>query len=261
VGFVAALLLGVSCSPGVPLPEGNSFVRSLVGAQRQREEALSAYTYDVTEAREQLDRKRRVRRRETRSFEVFYVKGKPVRRLVARDGRPLEGKEREKEERRVRTLAEALRDGRAASEQPGVRLSRVLERYDFSATGREEMDGRCSLVFDFAARPGDFDLERDGLLRRLAGRLWVDEAEKAVARVLVRNTAGLRFALGVGATVSSLSFEAEFRRLEDGVWLPLAMATSAEGKKLLFRGFHVRSTTTYHDYRRFEVHVQEEIRP
>jgi len=260
VGLVAALLLGVSCAALAPLPEGNAFVRGLVGAQRQREEAVSLYTYDVTEVREQLDRDGRVRRRETRVYEVFHVKGRPVRRLVARDGRPLEGKKREKEERRAGELASALRAGRAASEQPGVRLSRVLERYDFSAIGREAVDERCALVFDFAARPGDFALERDGLLRRLAGRLWVDEAEEAVARVEVRNTSGLRFALGLGATVSSLSFEARFRRLEEGVWLPRSLAVSAKGKKLLFKGFRVRTTTTYDRYRRFEVDVREEVR-
>jgi hypothetical protein len=260
VGLVLALLLGVSCAAAAPLPEGNAFVRGLVGAQRQREEAVSLYTYDVTEVREQLDRDGRVRRRETRAYEVFHVKGRPVRRLVARDGRPLEGKAREREERRAGELASALRAGTATRERAGVRLSRILERYDFSAVGREAVDERCALVFDFAARPGDFALERDGLLRRLAGRLWVDEAEKAVARVDVRNTSGLRFALGLGATVSSLSFEARFRRLEEGVWLPRSLAVSAKGKKLLFKGFRVRTTTTYDRYRRFEVDVLEEVR-
>jgi len=56
VGLVAALLLGVSCAALAPLPEGNAFVRGLLGAQRQREEAVSLYTYDVTEVREQLRR-------------------------------------------------------------------------------------------------------------------------------------------------------------------------------------------------------------
>jgi hypothetical protein len=260
MGLVVALLLGVSCAVLAPLPEGNAFVRSLVGTQRQREEAVSLYTYDVTEVRDELDRDGGTRRRETRAYEVFHVKGRPVRRLVAKDGRPLEGKEREKEERRVGELASALRAGKAASEQPGVRLSRILERYDFSAIGREAVDERCALVFDFAARPGDFALERDGFLRRLAGRLWVDEAESAVARVEVRNTSGLRFALGLAATVSSLSFQARFRRLEEGVWLPRSLAVSAEGKKLLFKGFRVRTTTTYDRYRRFEVDVLEEVR-
>jgi hypothetical protein len=260
VGLVAALLLGTSCAAAAPLPEGNAFVRGLVGAQRQREEAVSLYTYDVTEVREQLDRNGRVRRRETHAYEVFHVKGRPVRRLVARDGRPLEGKERAKEQRRASELASALRAGTAASEQPGERLSRILERYDFSSIGREVVDERCALVFDFAARPGDFALERDGLLRRLAGRLWVDEAEKAVARVEVSNTSSLRIALGLGATVSSLSFRARFRRLEEGAWLPSSLAVSAEGKRLLFKGFRIRTTTAYERYRRFEVDVREEVR-
>jgi hypothetical protein len=243
------------------LPEGNAFVRGLAPAQRQREEVLSLYTYDVTEVREDLDRSGRVRKRETRAYEVFLVKGRPVRRLVARDGRPLPPGEREKEERRVRELAQDLRSGGAARELPGVRLSRILERYDFVAKGREALDGRCALVLDFAARPGDFDLERDGLLRRLAGRLWVDEDESAVARVEVRNTSGLRFALGLGATVSSLALRTEFRRLEEGAWLPRSVEATAEGRKLLFKGFRLRATTTYGNYRRFEVQVQEEVRP
>jgi hypothetical protein len=39
------------------------------------------------------------------------------------------------------------------------------------------------------------------------------------------------------------------------------MNAAAEGKKLLFRGFRMRTTTTFHDYRRFGVEVQEEVRP
>lgn len=245
----------------VPLPEGNAFVRSLVSGQRGREEALSRYTYDATEVREELDGKGHVRRRETRGYQVFHVRGRPVRRLVSRDGRELPAKEREREERRARELAEAIRAGEAATEQPGVRLSRILERYDFTAAGREEADGRCTLVFDFVARPGDFDLERDALLRRLAGRLWVDEQEKAVSRLEARNTSGLRFALGLGAKVSSLVFRTEFARMEEGVWLPRRLEASAEGRKLLVRGFRVRTATTFDNYRRFEVETEEQVRP
>ena len=102
MGLAVALFLGVACASLAPLPEGNAFVRGLVGAQRQREEAVSLYTYDVTEVRDELDRDGRTRRRETRAYEVFHVKGRPVRRLVAKDGRPLEGKEREKEERMLK---------------------------------------------------------------------------------------------------------------------------------------------------------------
>lgn len=258
---LAALLAAACLSGAPPPPDANAYVRALVGAQHQREEALSLYTYDVAETREELDGRGRARRRETRALEVYFVRGHPVRRLVARDGRALSPKEREKEDARARQLAADLDAGRAATEQPGVRISRVLERYEFAYAGREEVDGRCALVFDVAARPGRFDLERDAILRRLAGRLWVDEEDRAVARVRVRNTGGLRFALGLGATVSSLGFEAEFLRMEDGVWLPRRVEAQAEGRKLLFAGFRTRTTTTYSNYRRFAVDVEERVSP
>jgi hypothetical protein len=184
-----------------------------------------------------------------------------VRRLVARDNRELTGRDREREDRRVRQLVEAIHEGRAASEMPGVRLSRILERYDFSTRGAEEQAGRCNLVFDFAARPGDFDLERDNLLSRLSGRLWVDEEERAVVRLEARNTSGLRFAFGLGASVSTLSFDMAFTHMEDGVWLPRRLETYAEGRRLFFRRFRSRRTSTYSNYRRFEVDIQETLHP
>ena len=246
---------------GAPLPEGDAFVRGLVSGQRGPEEVLSRYTYDATEVKDELDGEGRVRRRETRGFEVFYVRGRPVRHLVSRDGRELTPTERAKEERRARELAFALRKGEAASERPGGRLSRILERYHVTAMGREEADGRCALVFDFTARPGEFDLERDKLLRRLAGRLWVDEEDRAVVRVEIKNTSGLRFAFGLGATVSSFLLRTEFARMEEGVWLPRRLEQSAAGRKLLIKGFHTRTVTTYGNYRRFEVEIEERVQP
>jgi hypothetical protein len=255
------LLMGEACPAEAPPRDANAFVRALVGGQRRSEEALSRFTYDVTEVRERLDEQGRAQRKEIRAYHVFYVEGRPVRRLVAHNNRELSERDRDREERRVRELAEAIREGRAVTEQPGVRLSRILERYDFRSRGAEEVEGRCSLVFDFAARPGDFELERDKLLRKLTGRLWVDEEGHAVARLEVRNTSGLRFALGLGASISTLSFHMAFAHMEEGVWLPRRLEAYAEGRRFLFRRFRSRRTTTYSNYRRFEVDVREEIQP
>ncbi len=265
VSSYALLLERRPAAAGPPLPEGNAFVRGLVGEQRQREEALSLYTYDVTEVREQLDGDGRARRRETRGFEVFHVKGRPVRRLVAKDGRPLAGKEREKEERRARAISRA-RCGpggrRASSRACDSRASWSATSFSGDRAGRR-WTSRCALVFDFAARPGDFDLERDGLLRRLAGRLWVDEAgEGRRARSRSATRQACASPLGLGATVSSLSFHGRVPAAGGGgVAAPLAMTASAEGQEAARSGASAsapRPPTT--DYRRFEVDVLEEMR-
>ena len=259
--LLLALAAGVSCAAGPPIADADAYVRQLVGGQRRQEEALSRYTYDVAESREDLDAQGRAVRRRTRSYEVYHVKGRPVRRLVSRDGQPLSPAERASVDERSRASAEAIRSGQTVSEEPGPRLSRILERYLFRFAGREELDGRCTLVFDFAARPGDFKLERDFVLKKLAGRLWVDEEEQAVSRLDVRNTGGVRIALGLAANVSSASFHGEFVRLEPGVWLPRLLQGGAEGRKLLFIGFRVRETLAFANYRRFDVTTGETTRP
>src|SRR6266536_3760185 len=82
---LAAALLLVDAAPP-PLPDGNALVRRLVERQRHREELLDRYTYDLLAGREELDDGGAVRERHTRRYETFFVKGRPVRRLVEEDG-------------------------------------------------------------------------------------------------------------------------------------------------------------------------------
>ena len=97
-------------------------------------------------------------------------------------------------------------------------------------------------------------------MRRLTGRLWVDEEERAVARVEVRNTSDIKIALGLAVKVSSLALSAEFTRLETSVWLPRSVETLVIGRKLLVSGLRVRRVASYSNYRRFEVDVEEQMR-
>lgn len=250
-------LLPLALLQAAPLPEGNAYVRALVARHREREEALSRYTFDVAEEEQRLAKDGAVERRRTRGYQVFHVKGRPIRRQVAEDGVPLEPKRQAKQDAEAREKAEAVRSGRAAREEPGVRISAILDRYDFRSVGREGLDGRPALVLDFAPLPGRRDLERDNVLRRLTGRLWVDEADGEVARAEVRNQGAISFGWGVLAKVSSLAVEMEFRKLEDGVWLPGRVDLELAGRKLLLQSFRRRVLARYSNYRRFDVEVDE----
>jgi hypothetical protein len=250
----AALLLW---SAEAPLPEGNAYVRGLVDKQRHREEVLDLYTYDLVSVREDLDDRGAVEESHSRRFEIFFVKGRPVRRLVEEDGRPLPPARQAREDREARELAEAVRSGRAVSERPGVRLSAILDRYDFRALAREPVAGRSAVVLEFAARPGARKLENDRVLRQVRGRIWVDEAEREIMRAEITNVAPIKFGWGLGASVSSLSTRIEFRKVDDTVWLPAEDETFASGRMLLFKKFRRRFRQTYGGYRRFSVDSEE----
>jgi hypothetical protein len=256
--LAALLMLGAEASP---LPEGNAYVRGLADKQRHREELLDLYTYDTVEERDELDEAGNVKERRQRRYETFFVLGRPLRRLVEEDGRPLSPERQAREDADARALAEAVRSGRAVTERPGVRLSAILGRYDFRATGREEVGGRTAIVLEFTPRPGPTPLENDRLLREVQGRLWVDEQETEVVRAEIASLAPLKIGLGLKATVSSFSSRIDFRKVDDAVWLPAEDEMLAAGRVMLFKKFRTRVRRTYSSYRRFSVESEEKASP
>jgi hypothetical protein len=240
-----------------PLPEGNVYVRGLLQRQRQTEDRLDQYTYDVLAIREELDDRGGVKKRSTEAFESFHVKGRRVQRKVAENGRPLSAAEQAKEDRRVQEQAAAVRAGTVVTEQPRVRLSLVMERYNFETAGREDVGGRPTLVFDFAPLPGKRDLQGDHVMRQLAGRLWVDEADQQVVRAELRNLGTIKVAAGLGARITGLETRVAFHKVDDAVWLPAAEETVASGRILLVKGFRTRFRREYSRFRRFEVTTEE----
>jgi hypothetical protein len=250
-----------SSTPEGALPEGNAYVHQLVERHLKRERALDSYTYDVRELREDLDESGRVKKARSRRYEVFFVRGRPVRRLVGEDERPLSAERQRKVDREAREKAEAISGGTAVTEQPGMRLSAILDRYDFRSIGREPIDARPSIVLDFGALPGHRSIDGDNVLRNLAGRIWVDEAEGEVVRAEARNTSTIKFALGLGASVATLAFRLEFRKVDESVWLPARVEATVAGRALLFKGFRIRVTTSFSNYRQFRVDVNERVEP
>jgi len=257
----ALLIAGALLAPvNVPLPDGNTLVRELAQKQRRWEEVLNSYTYDVEVVREDLDGDDRVTKRESRRFEVFHVKGRPIRRQVAEGGQPLGAERQAKVDREVKEKVAAVNQQRVAVETPVVRLSQILERYDFRSVDREAVDGRPAIVLEFTARPGSRPIAHDDVLRNLAGRVWMDEAEREVVRAEVRNTAGMKFFLGLGASVSAVSGVFEFRKVGETLWLPVRDETRATGRILLFKTFRTRVVHTYGNFRRFDVQAEEKLR-
>lgn len=260
--MTAALLLAGALAQPAPadLPEGNAFVRGLIGAQKKHEEALNRYTYDELEVREELDGNGAVKKRRSRLFEIFHVKGRPVRKLTAENDLPLAPARAREVEREVAKKVAGILAGETVAERPGVRLSAILERYDFRSVAREDVDGRTAIALDFVPRPGKRPLQNDNRLRQLAGRIWVDEAEREIVRAHVRNLEPVKFALGIGGKLSRLDLDLRFRKLEDGVWLPREARAEFQGRKL-FSSFRIRETRSFERYRVFEVQAEERVEP
>jgi hypothetical protein len=257
--MLGAVVLAFLTTATAALPDGNAFVQGLAAKQRAREELLNQYTYDSFNVKEDLDGDDAVKERHTRVYEVFHVLGRPVRRLVSEDGRRLEGKERAEADKRVEEQLEKIRKSAPTGEEDAVKLSEVLDRYDFRSVARDTVDGRPTLVLEFTPRPGKRDIDGDGQLRKLAGRIWVDETDHQLARAEIHNLGSLKLGWGLLASVGELRLRIDFQKVNGEAWLPMQEETLVSGRALLFlKGFRIRITRSFGNYRRFAVEVEEQ---
>ena len=259
---IAAAVCAAAVAGAAPvppsLPDGNALVQELLARQRQVEDRLDDYTYDVRAVREELDGGGRVEKRVSETFESFHVKGRRVERKVAENGRPLSPEEQAEEDRRVREKAEAVRTGRTVSEQPRVRLSLVLERYDFETVRREWREGRKTLVLEFAPRPGSRREPGANVLRQLAGTVWVDEEDRQVVKAELHSLGTIKIERGFGTRIHDLRTSIEFRKIDGEVWLPVMEEMDARGRVFFVKRFRTRRRREYGGFRRFEVTTTEE---
>jgi hypothetical protein len=262
----ALLLLALASVPGaqeeLALPEGNAYVKNVLLNPRPQDTAINDYSYDVEETRENLDKNGRATSRETRGYEVYFVQTRPVRRLVRRNGLPLSAREQKEVDRKAEALAKAIAEGRTVNEQPGIRLSLLMDSFEFKTVGREERRGRQTLVFDFAPLPRTTpsrqpDRGSDAIARILTGKLHVDETDRRVAKIEAHNIPGGKASLAKGVRLGTFELSMEFTAVEEHVWLPARVVTVVTGRAFFFKAFRVRQTTVYSNYRRFTVATEE----
>jgi hypothetical protein len=163
--------------------------------------------------------------------EFFYIGGVPIRRVLARNGKPLPPddaqKEKEHIDKAVAKAKERKEKANGAETDPSgykqVTAARLLELSTVSNERREMLHGRSAIAFDFA---GKRDVKThsiaESLLKSINGTAWIDEKDQQLAKI----TATLPEAFHVGwwgmvANISKGSTAtAEFTHVRDEVWLP-----------------------------------------
>lgn len=188
------------------------------------------------------------------------------RRLIARNGDPIDPEEIEEQdrqyrlrwdarrrdvaregaserERRERLVADARQTERAA-------IDDVLRAMQFEMERRELLDGRQTIVVGFSARPGYRAATREGrLVQRFRGEAWVDEARHQLVRVHAEAIADITIGLGVIARIHTGTLATFTRReLATGVWLPAETRFTGRGRAWLVRRMELNFVREYFDY-------------
>jgi hypothetical protein len=204
-----------------------------------------------------------------RTFEVYpsAVPGRTYKRLIEVDGKPLDAAElarRDAEHRRTLHEAEERRraetpkqrDARLKAEAAELRereavLDDALRVFQVSFARREIVDGQRVLVGKATPRPAAHVTTREGRwLKQFAGDVWISESDYQIVRLDMRALDDVSIGWGIVGRVHKGSRFMFARRKVEDTWLPAEVTFEASGRTMLFRRFHIATTTTFSDYKR-----------
>lgn len=198
----------------------------------------------------------------TKLFDVLFVGAKQYRRLLEKNGRPLDGAEAKREQARIdKAVAEAARltasqrakreaEADAQDAKEFERLKYVPDAFDFTLVGEPTLNGRPA--YEIAAEPKrSYDGKYANLLKKIRATLFIDTHDlhwtRVEAEALQTVSVGLFLARISKGTVVSF----EETRVNDEVWLPKSFHVKAIGRLALLKRFYVDVSAECHGYRRF----------
>jgi hypothetical protein len=280
---------------GAPLPDIPTLLKEVGKNEDEIDRLLEKYTYTQTVTERELDQKGQMKIKGSETFELTFHKGARIRRLVAKNGKPLSPKEeadaQKDVEKRIREIekkeaekerkereaaqkapknSDANTDGDPDGDQPNnaqederkdrPSIADVLRASKLLNPRRERFRTRDVIVFDFEPLPGYKPQKNyEKLFGKMAGALWIDPIDKQVARVEARLVESYKIGGGVLASLKEgANFTIEQERVNQEIWLPTRAEINLGVRVLLVKGININHTITYGDYKRFSVEAEKE---
>lgn len=119
--------------------------------------------------------------------------------------------------------------------------------------------GRPTIAFDFVGRK---NAETHGVIenaiKRLKGTIWIDEADRQMARLEATFSDDFKVGGGLLASVrKGTCVHFDQAPVDGGLWLPTGAEATFTARFLLVRGRHQHFTEQDFDYKRFNVDTQQ----
>lgn len=241
-----------------------TLIRQVADKDIENDKKQNDYTYIQREEEHKLDGDGKVKSSESRTLEIMVLYGEQVRRLIAKDDKPLSEKDAAKEEEKIRKLTdkrknetEEQRRKRLEAEEKDREDARkfvgeVADAYNFRLIGIESLDGRETYVIDAEPRP-DFQphLKDAKVLPKFRFRAWIDRAESQWVKLDAEciDTVSVGWFLARIHKGSRLLIDQT--RINDEVWLPRHVAVKVDVRVALLKNFNLDADVTYRDYKKF----------
>jgi len=227
------------------------------------------YTYLQREEEHKLDGHGNDKSVETRNFEIMMLYGQQVRRLIARNDKPLSAEEAAKEEKKIQKIMRereqetpAQREKRLQKEakereEDRAFVREVADAYTFRLVGTQTLGERETYVIDADPRPGFQPHLKDAkYLPKFRGRIWIDSAETQWVKLECEAIDTVSWGLFLARIHKGSRISIELTRVNDEVWLPRSVSLKLSVRLALLKNFNVIENVSYQDYRKFRSDVK-----
>ncbi|MDT7603570.1 MAG: hypothetical protein QOF61_1567 [Acidobacteriota bacterium] len=245
--------------------------RALIKEVLEKEPATNVkyeeFTYTVKHIERELNEKGETTKETSRVLDIFMTpKGQSVGKLVEENGAPLSAAAAAKQEKQVADYLAAHENDKPDPNQRkgaggfrialgdyGFGLDDLLRASEFVSPRREIFKGREAIVFDYRAR-ADFvpKSKNDEILKKIVGLIWIDAADKVVARIEARLTDDFKLGGGLLMNIKGAGFVFERAHMPDGYWVPRFYHWNANGKGFIFKKMSVYEMTEWSNFKRFK---------
>src|SRR5262249_7642201 len=277
------------------LPDIPELLKEVGKNEDEIDRLLEKYTYTEMVTKRELEPNSQMKVKESETFELTFHKGARIRRLVAKNGKPLppkeeadaqkdvekrireiEKREAEKERKERETTQKASKnsdanpDGGHDADQPNgdsederkerPSIADVLRASRLVNPRRERFRSRDVIVFDFEPLPGYKPRKNyEKFFGKLAGALWIDPIDKQVARLEARLVEAYKIGGGMLASLKEGgTFTLEQERVNQEIWLLTRAEINRGVRVVMVKGLNINQTITFGDYKRFSVEAEKE---
>jgi hypothetical protein len=243
-----------------------ALIRQSAEKDIENDRAQRDYTYIQREEEHKLNGKGQVQSTEIHTFEIMVLYEEPVRKLIAKDDKPLPPKDGAKEEEKIQKIIDERKNEdegkrkkrleRAAKDADEGRkfVNEIADAFNFRLVQIEAVNGRDAYVIDAEPRPDYEPKHKDAkFLPKFRFRAWIDKASSQWVKLDIQCIDTVSVGLFLFRVHKGSSIQIEQTQINDEVWLPKYVALKLDARVALFKGVNIAEDVTYRDYKKFRI--------
>ena len=245
-------------------PDGREIIRQSLEAGTRNEEGTHRWISESRAEERQLDPDGSLKSDQIKIYDWVPVQGIYIRKLIAKDGKPLREEDQHKEDQRVEKIVtarlretESQRAKRLTAEKQKKEKARkfnqeILDAFEFKLLGEESIAGRAAWKIEAIPHPGYKPSDmRAEIFPHVKGIIWVDKQDKLWAKAEADAFEPMSVGFSLIAKLEQgahLFFEQV--RMEDGVWLLRQFGIHAVAHVAVVKRIGIDQGTTYRNFRK-----------